>query len=142
MTGETQGLHDLVEPGRRYLVNLWATWCLPCAEEMPHLQRLYPELEAAGVELLGISVDLDTVGNVEEYIRVRNVTYPIYTTDATALGALYPRGEATVPLTVLIDGDGRILEIYSGWSEESERALGRLTGLASGRAAGSTPAGS
>ena len=55
---------------------------------------------------------------------------------------LYPRGEATVPLTVLLDDDGRVLRVYSGWSRESEEALRRLTGAsaaASNRSASATP---
>jgi len=114
---------DLLRPGRRTLVNFWATWCVPCAQEMPELQRLYPRLERAGVDLVGISVDLDTAANVPAYVASRGVTYPIYTTDESTLELLYPSGEATVPLTVLVDEEGRILEILSGWSERTERAL-------------------
>ena len=43
--------------GRKLLVNLWATWCVPCAREMPELERLYPDLKRGGVDLVGLSVD-------------------------------------------------------------------------------------
>lgn len=126
--GNTLKLQDLVNPGRKSLINLWATWCVPCAEEIPELQRLHPALREAGVDLVGISVDLDTVDNVPPYLSSRQVTYPVYTTNEAAMETLYPRGEATVPLTVLLDDGGRILEIYSGWSKQSETALLRLSG--------------
>jgi peroxiredoxin len=131
-SGEGASIHALGHAGRRRLVNLWATWCVPCAREMPELQKLYPRLEQAGIDLVGVSVDLDTAGNVPQYIEERGITYPIYTTDEAALEALYPRGEATVPLTVLLDDTGRILQIHSGWSERSERALLSLAGPEAG----------
>ena len=52
----------------------------------------------------------------------------IFTTDEAALEALYPTGEAIVPLTVLLDAEGRILQIHSGWSDRSEQALLALVG--------------
>lgn len=126
--GETVALSDLTRPGRRLLVNVWATWCVPCAAEIPELQKLYARLTGAGVDLVGLSVDLDTVEHVPDYIRSRGVTYPIYTTDEAALETLYPRGEAVVPLTILLDDSGKVLRIYSGWSERSEKALVELAG--------------
>ena len=129
-SGETLTFHDLVRPGRLSLVNLWATWCGPCTEEMPQLELLSRELGKAGVDLVGVSVDVDTVKNVPSYLRSRQITYPVYTTDEAGMDALYPRGEATVPLTVLLDGKGRVVEIYSGWNETSEKAVLRLAGKA------------
>ncbi len=83
---------------------------------MPELQRLYPELNRAGVDLVGVSVDLDTLENVPAVLASRKVTYPVYTTSEAGLDQLYPTGEATVPLTLLLDGEGRVLEVHSGWS--------------------------
>jgi peroxiredoxin len=125
-SGETLKLHGLLRPDRRMLLNIWATWCTPCAQEMPELQRLYGDLTGAGIDLLGVSVDLDTAANVPDYVRDRRITYPIYTTDEAALATMYPRGEATVPLTLLLDGEGTVVEIHSGWSKRSERALHEL----------------
>ena len=130
--GKATGLSELLRPGRRTLVNFWATWCVPCAEEMPELQRLDPRLERAGVDLLGVSVDLDPSADVPGYVAARGVTYPIYTTDEATLDRLYPTGEATVPLTLLVDEQGRIMEILSGWSERTERKLERFAQSAGG----------
>lgn len=122
-SGATLKLHELLRPGRNTLLNLWATWCRPCAREMPELQRLYPDLEGAGIDIVGVSVDFDTADNVGPYIEERQITYPIYITDEAAMETLYPRGDATVPLTLLLDDQARVLEIHSGWSPASEQAL-------------------
>ena len=45
-SGESLKLHALLHPERNTLLNLWATWCRPCAQEMPELQRLYSDLDA------------------------------------------------------------------------------------------------
>ena len=122
-SGESLGLHRLLRADRATLVNIWATWCHPCAKEMPELQRIYPDLDRAGIDLVGISIDLETAEHVGEYIRSKEITYPIYVTDEAAMDTLYPRGDATVPLTLLLDGSGRVLEIHSGWSNASEKAI-------------------
>ncbi len=127
--GASVSLRSLLRPGRKMLVNLWATWCVPCAEEIPELQRIADSLSKAGVDLVGVSVDLDTVDGVPGYVAAKGVTYPIYTTDEAALEALYPRGEAVVPVTVLLDDRGQVSEIYSGWSEKSAAALNRLVAV-------------
>jgi peroxiredoxin len=93
---------------------------------MPELQRLYPELRRAGVDLVGISVDLETVDQVAGYVQGANVAYPIYTTETSVMESLFPRGEVVVPVTVLLDAEGRVSEVYSGWSKRSEEALRRL----------------
>jgi peroxiredoxin len=124
---------DMLQPGRKLLINFWATWCVPCAQEMPELQRLRPQLERAGVDLVGVSVDLDTAANVPAYFFNDTATTEIYTTDESTLELLYPTGEATVPLTVLVDEKGRILEILPGWSERTERALDSLARSARNR---------
>ena len=51
------GVEAMGDSGRRTLLNIWATWCVPCSVEMPELERAYPALQAAGIDLIGLSVD-------------------------------------------------------------------------------------
>ncbi len=125
--GATVRLSQLLRPGRRTLLNFWATWCAPCARELPELQRLASGLARAGVDLVGVSVDLETAGEVPAYVAARGLTFPNYVTDEAELARLYPRGELTVPLTLLLDSSGRVIEAHSGWSPRAERALSRIT---------------
>ncbi len=127
LAGETLSLRSLLGPGRRHLVNFWATWCTPCGREMPELERLRPALEAAGVELVGVSLDADAAA-VQGFLSSRGIRYPVYVADASAPGRIYAGGQVILPLTVLVDGQGRALEVVAGWTDRSRELLAELTG--------------
>src|SRR5215470_7403225 len=59
-TLEGQNLRLGEQRGRVVLVNFWATWCGPCRQEMPHLNKLYEKYKSSGFVLLGVNVDDDT----------------------------------------------------------------------------------
>jgi thiol-disulfide isomerase/thioredoxin len=96
--------------GRPLLVNVWASWCGPCIEEMPELQRFAASQGAGGVQVVGIA--LDDAANVGEFLRKVPVSYPIAVdvpgpADAgVRLGN--PRG--VLPYSVLVSADGRVLK--------------------------------
>ncbi|MDA0335083.1 MAG: redoxin family protein [bacterium] len=119
--------HRWRQPGHRYLVNLWATWCVPCRQEMPELQKLYPELQAAGVEILGVSLDTEpTRATVSRFLDRAGITYPNFTTRESGLEQLFTGDQVFVPVSFVLDAQGRITDIFSGWSRESETAIRRL----------------
>jgi len=126
LSGETSSLDDMLRPGRRYLVNFWATYCVPCAEEMPELQQLRSELSAAGIDLLGVSIDIETADQVSEYIEARGVDYPIFVTDEQSVADVFVGGEVLIPTSFLIDENRRVLDVYTGWSMRTRRALREL----------------
>ncbi len=126
LDGTPRRLYELLHNGRRHLVNFWATYCVPCAQEMPELQALYPRLERAGVALIGISLDTETVAQVPAYLRERGIRYPVYTTGPETIAALYRRGEMLIPLSLLLDDRGRVVEAFAGWTERSRQALNAL----------------
>jgi thiol-disulfide isomerase/thioredoxin len=124
--GEPASLHQLLKPGRRTLLNLWATYCIPCRREMPELQELNPALEAAGIDLIGISLDVDTADMVPAFLDSLAITYPVYTTADPRVPELYSGGEVFIPLSVLVDDRGRVLQVIGGWSPETAAALSEL----------------
>src|SRR5215813_4334365 len=63
--------------GKVVLVNFWATWCSPCREEMPSLQSLLRQMDAAHLKLLALSVD-DSWGPVNEFMRESGIVLPVY----------------------------------------------------------------
>lgn len=122
-------LGSLLKPGRKTVVNFWATWCVPCSVEMPELSRLQDKLSAAGVDLLGISLDFGQRDAALSYLEERSIRYKNVLLDEKDIKKVYTSPQLTVPLTLLVDEAGRVLEAHSGWSSETRA---RLLALAAG----------
>ncbi|NWG45756.1 MAG: TlpA family protein disulfide reductase [Alphaproteobacteria bacterium] len=111
--------------GRVVLVNLWATWCAPCIEEMPALDRLQAELGGPDFEVVAIS--LDQAGPAEalpflERLEVKALTPYFDRTMKTGLAFDAPG----MPVSVLIDRDGREVGRVLGkadWASDDAKAL-------------------
>jgi peroxiredoxin len=97
--------------GRVVLVNFWATWCKPCEDEMPAMDRLYRELHPAGFDLLAISVGEDA--SVVRRFRDRlGVTFPVLLDSDKRVAAAWQT--FAFPESLLVDRDGTVLERYVG----------------------------
>ena len=97
--------------GRVILLNFWATWCKPCEDEMPAMDRLYRSLATEGFELLAVSVDEETEP-VEIFRQRLGVSFPILMDPTQEISRLYQT--TGFPESLLIDGDGMIVERYIG----------------------------
>ena len=96
--------------GRPLLVNVWASWCGPCIEEMPELQRFAASQGAGGVQVLGIA--LDDEANVRDFLGKVPVSYPI-ALDAPGpadAGVRLGNPRGVLPYSVLVSADGRLLK--------------------------------
>lgn len=98
--------------GRVVLINFWATWCGPCKQEMPHLNRLYDKYRAAGFVLLGVNVD-DDAQKAAGVAQKWEMKFPVLLDTDKKISELYELG--TMPSTVLIDRDGRVRYIHKGY---------------------------
>ncbi len=127
-------LRQLLSPGRRLLVNLWATWCVPCRLEMPELQGLQSSFDAQGIDLVGVSIDTQTLGAVAGYVEQIGARYPIYVSQDQAVADLYVGGRISVPLSVLLDDTGRVMQVIGGWSAATAESFERLAGQAASAA--------
>ncbi len=127
-SGSSGTLGSLLKPGRKTVVNFWATWCVPCSVEMPELSRLQDKLAAAGVDLIGISLDFGQRDAALSYLEERSIRYKNVLLDEKDIEKIYASPQLTVPLTLLVDEEGRVLEAHSGWSAETRA---RLLALAS-----------
>jgi thiol-disulfide isomerase/thioredoxin len=127
LDGVRTSLRRLVRPGRRMLVNVWATWCVPCRREMPELEAMRERLAARGVDIVGVSVDTEPAAPVAAFSRER-VRYPVFRLDPAAMGQLYTSDEVTVPLSFVVEPDGRVSELVPGWSDASRRRFEALAG--------------
>ncbi len=139
--GSHTTLRGQLRPGRRLLVNIWATWCTPCAHEMPELERLRPQLAARGIDLVGLNVDADPAADIRGFLRDHPVTYPVLVGGVPAIERLYATDELSVPLSIVVDAEGIVREIIPGWSEKTRQRFGSLSGAADGGASGGTKTG-
>ena len=65
--------------GDSIVLNSWATWCIPCREEMPGLEQLYEEYKDKGLEVIGVSVDSFGMDDwIKLFTERMNITYPIW----------------------------------------------------------------
>jgi peroxiredoxin len=103
--------------GRVVLVNFWATWCGPCRQEMPQMNRLYEKYRASGFVLLGVNVDEDP-RNAAAVASKLGVKFPVLLDTDKKVSRLYDL--ATMPSTVLIDRDGRVRYVHRGYTSGVE----------------------
>ncbi len=97
--------------GKLVLLNFWASWCAPCLEEMPRFSRWQRQYGARGLQVIGVSMD-DDAAAVRQHLARHPVAYPAIIGDAK-LGAAFG-GVMGLPLTYLIDRQGRIAARYQG----------------------------
>lgn len=120
LSGDSVRLAGLM--GDVVLLNVWATWCVPCRREIPELQALHEEYGEQGVRVVGVTVDsrsaeADVNGFVEEF----GMTYPVWWDADQAF--LTELGAVGVPVTVLIDRRGFITWSHLGVVDRHDPAL-------------------
>jgi thiol-disulfide isomerase/thioredoxin len=132
MSGKKVDLASMLRPGHRTVVNLWATWCIPCLKEMPELDRMRAGFAKNGVDLIGLNVDADPGAKIGQFLKKVPVQYPVVIGGVPAIEKLFATDEMTVPLSVVLDGDGNVEQLISGWSPETRQKFEALAGSASG----------
>jgi len=117
--------------GRVVVLNFWATWCPPCVEETPSLNRFSEQMEAQGVTVIGVSVDRDAAA-LEKFVANAQLIFPIARDPQQTVSSRY--GTFKFPESYIIDLDGRIAEKLIGavnWQDE--RIVNLVSGLARAR---------
>lgn len=97
--------------GKLVLLNFWATWCAPCREEIPIFSSWQKSYGAQGLQVIGISMD-DDAAPAREFLREYPAAYPIIMGDAAFAEEL--GGVLGLPLSYLIDAQGRVIARYQG----------------------------
>lgn len=112
--GGTVRLSD--HKGKLVFVNIWATWCAPCRDEMPSMERLYQKLKGPNFEMIAISVDQEGAAAVEPFAKELGLSFPILLDPEKNDSKDYkPEGVAKnymitgVPETYLIKQDGLVI---------------------------------
>jgi peroxiredoxin len=113
LEGKTVRLSDFA--GQVRIVDFWATWCLPCRQEIPHFQSLYETYRKKGVTIIGISLDQGGSDVVKSFSREYKMTYPTVMGNVETARAF---GDVrAIPTTFVIDREGMIFKKYVGYKE-------------------------
>lgn len=110
--------------GKVVLVEFWATWCPPCRDSVPGLNKLYAKLKGRNFELLAISVDegKDASSNVGSFAKEQMIIYPVLLDDQKVNRRYDVSG---IPVMFLIDKDGRIVNKHIGFIPGLAESLSR-----------------
>ena len=112
------------------VLNLWATWCGPCRQEMPELVKMSSEYKSRGLVVLGIATEYNERQGqdyVKDFIRANGINYKVIWDDGTLAGPLVQamNGRAVIPQSFVISRDGKIVKHFSGFNPLSTPTLMR-----------------
>ncbi|MCI0524298.1 MAG: TlpA family protein disulfide reductase [Acidobacteria bacterium] len=115
LDGQKKKLADYA--GKVLVVNLWATWCGPCRQEMPHLIRIAKEYKSKGVEILGLTTEdpMSDAEVVKDFSRQFKINYPIGWADPQMRIGL-TQGRSVIPQTFIIGRDGKVRNHFVGFN--------------------------
>ena len=104
--------------GQVVLLNFWATWCGPCRQELPHLNRIYDKYRSAGFVLLGVNID-DDPRLATELAAKLGLKFPVLLDGDKKVSRVYDM--SAMPATLVIDRDGRVRHIHRGYRDGVEK---------------------
>jgi peroxiredoxin len=112
------------------IVNIWATWCGPCREEMPELVKFYSEFKSRGLVVLGLATtynESDDMTHVKDFVSSHKIDYKIIWDDGTMSYPLLQavHAQAVIPQSFVIARDGRIVKHFQGFNALSTPHLMR-----------------
>jgi len=107
--------------GKPLIINVWASWCGPCREEIGSLERLSRRFGGKQLNVIGISTD-DDASAAAAFIKESKLTFTNYLDSNVRLENML--GANTIPLTLLVDAQGRVIEKVRGYQQwDSPEAL-------------------
>ena len=103
--------------GKVVILDLWATWCPPCRQEIPFLVSLYEEYKDQGLVVVGVGLDQGGASALAPFVEQNDVTYPILVGDQSVSQSYNVSG---IPMTLMIDRDGRVASKDVGFAPTME----------------------
>jgi thiol-disulfide isomerase/thioredoxin len=124
LSGPSRMLSDF--RGKPLIINVWASWCGPCRQEMGSLQSLARRYGGKQFNVIGISTD-DYMERAQMFLNVTNTTFNNFI-DSKPWPLEHMLGAKHLPLTLLVDAKGRVLAKYTGAKEwDSPEAMGLIS---------------
>jgi len=111
LDGKNVSLKDFAN--KVIVVDFWATWCAPCREEIPHLNKLYENYRGKGLVVVGISMDTEEAEVVKQFAKEFRMEYPVVMADENVQQDF--GGVLGLPTTFIIDRKGNIVKKYTGY---------------------------
>ena len=117
--------------GQVTLVNVWATWCIPCRKEMPAMQELYDRHKDQGFRIAAVSIDEGSLDDVRMFVNELGLSFDILHDKSGRIEQIYRT--TGVPESFLVDKDGTIIRRQIGehpWSSPAnQRLVAKLLGV-------------
>ena len=98
------------------MVNFWATWCVPCIQEIPGFNKLNQQLGGKGVVVLGVSMDEEGAERVRPFLKKHPMDY-LVALGSEAVSKQYGLGES-LPVTIVFDRAGKQVKRFEGFTAE------------------------
>ena len=108
--------------GRPVLLTFWASWCGPCRKELPELEKLQEDLIGVGFALISVNMDQSPVQGLR-FLQKYDLDIPVYRLDSRTLAMI---GVKSLPTNVLLDRDGRPVQLYRGYAPSVPEEIRRL----------------
>jgi thiol:disulfide interchange protein DsbD len=102
--------------GKVLVLDFWATWCVPCIQEMPEFNRLYHDLSPKGLALIGVAMDEEGESVVKPFLAKHPLDYPV-TLGSPAVGKKY--SVENLPVTLVFDRSGKLVKRFDGYTKEA-----------------------
>lgn len=102
--------------GKVLVIDLWATWCGPCRNEVPELVKMQEEYGPRGFEVIGLDIDpgSDTPEDVKDFIKEFKINYKVAFADRELASSLMRGGN--IPQSLVVGRDGHVLVHFTGFS--------------------------
>ena len=128
LDGQSLKLSDFAN--KVMVLNVWATWCGPCQQEMPELVKMNNEYKSRGLVVLGLATTYNEhqgIDYVKDFIRAKGINYKIIWDDGTMVAPLVQavNGHGVIPQSFVISRDGHIVKHFEGFSQYSTPMLMR-----------------
>ncbi|WP_158971399.1 TlpA disulfide reductase family protein [Paraglaciecola sp. L3A3] len=109
--------------GNVVLINFWASWCGPCREELPKMEKIQQDYQDLGFTILAINVDEDS-NKADILLDDIKVTYPILFDPSSSVSQLYD--VSAMPTTVIIDRNGKQRFLHMGYKSGDEKKYAKM----------------
>ncbi len=121
INNKPQKLSELLKKGP-VLVDFWATWCKPCLEALPSIEKIHQTYSKKGLQVLAISID-DAKNRAKVRPLIKSAGYSFTVLYDENMEVRKSFGGTSVPLTILIDQDGSIIYNHLGYVRGDEKKL-------------------